>query len=141
MHATGVANFLHVRANSLKFLEPGAAAAMIRKSPVIRRRSGVEKFEVDLRRTGYPLTAAPLKLNSLIFISKERAGTRPLLMPLRKARVLEYLAASQPYAASLPEWRAFKRNALLLDAFELRRGRHPQAAVAALQELTGRSRR
>jgi hypothetical protein len=137
MHATGVANFLHVRANSLKFLGRGAAAAMIRNSPVIRRRSGVEKFEVDLRRTGYPLAAAPLKLNALIFISKERAGTRPLLTPLRRHRVLEYLVASQPYAASLREWRAFKNNALGLDAFELRRGRHPQAAVAALHELLG----
>jgi hypothetical protein len=137
MCATGVSNFLHVRANSLKFLARGAAAAMIRKSPIIRRRSGVEKFEVDLRHTGYPLAAAPLKLDSLIFISKELAGTRPLLVPLSRSRVLEYLAASQPYAASLREWRAFRTNAVLLDAFELRRGQHPQAAVAALRELTG----
>jgi len=135
MSATGVANFLHLRANSLKYLRPGAAAAMIRKSPVIRRRSGVEKFEVDLRRTGYRLAAAPLKLDALIFISKEPAGTRTLLEPLRRSRVLEYLVASQPYAASLREWRAFKKNAARLDAFEMRRGRHPQEAVAALQVL------
>jgi hypothetical protein len=135
MSATGVANFLHLRANSLKYLRPGAAAAMIRKSPVIRRRSGAEKFEVDLRRTGYRLAAAPLKLDALIFISKEPAGTRTLLEPLRRSRVLEYLVASQPYAASLREWRAFKKNAARLDAFEMRRGRHPQEAVAALQVL------
>ena len=135
MSATGVANFLHLRANSLRYLRPGAAAAMIRKSPVIRRRSGVEKFEVDLRRTGYRLAAAPLKLDALIFISKEPAGTRTLLEPLRRSRVLEYLVASQPYAASLREWRAFKKNAARLDAFEMRRGRHPQEAVAALQVL------
>jgi hypothetical protein len=138
MRATGVANFLHVRANSLRFLARGAAATMIRKSPVIRRRSGVEKFEVDLRRMGYPLATAPLKLDALIFLSKESAGTRPLLAPLGKSRVREYLVASQPYAASLSEWRAFKRNAALLEAFELRRGRHPQEAVAALEDLTGR---
>jgi len=137
MRATGVANFLHVRANSLKFLARGAAA-MVRKSPVIRRRSGVEKFEVDLRQTGYLLATAPLKLDALIFLSKEGAGTRPLLAPLGKSRVREYLRASQPYAASLSEWRVFKRNAALLEAFELRRARHPQEAVAALQELTGR---
>lgn len=135
MSATGVANFLHLRANSLRYLRPGAAAAMIRKSPVIRRRSGAEKFEVDLRRTGYRLAAAPLKLDALIFISKEPAGTRTLLEPLRRSRVLEYLVASQPYAASLREWRAFKKNAARLDAFEMRRGRHPQEAVAALQVL------
>ena len=136
MRATGVANFLHVRANSLRFLERGVAA-MIRRSPVIRRRSGVEKFEVDVRRRRYPLAAAPLKLDSLIFISRESAGTGALLAPLRESRVMEYLVASQPYASSLPEWRAFSSNASKLNAFELRRGRHPQEAVDALQELPG----
>jgi hypothetical protein len=128
---------LHVRANSLRFLERGAAADMIRKSPIIRRRSGVQKFEVDLRGRRYPLAVRPTKLDSLIFISCESAGTRPLLTPLGKSRVKEYLLASQPYAASLPEWRTFNRNAMRLDAFELRRGRHPLEAVTALQELAG----
>jgi hypothetical protein len=136
LRATGVANFLHVRSDSLKFLERGADAAMIRSSPVIRRRSGLAKFEVNLRHRRYPLAAAPLKIASLIFISAKRAGAQPLLTPLPKSRVREYLLASQPYAASLPEWRAFSRNAAALEAFELRRGRHPQDAVAALQELT-----
>jgi|SRR3984957_19144180 len=135
MRATGVANFLHVRANSLQYLPRGGAAAMIRKSPVIRRRSGVKKYEVDLRRMGYSLAAAPLKLDAFIFISKEPAGTRMLLEPLGRSRMLEYLDASQPYAAGLREWRAFKRNAARLDAFEMRRGQHPQEAVAALQVL------
>jgi hypothetical protein len=141
MRATGVANFLHVRANSLQFLERRADAAMIRRSPIIRRRSGVAKFEVDLRQTRYRLAAAPLKINSLIFISKESAGSRALLMRLSKSRLREYLLASQPYAASLPEWRAFTRSAARLDAFELRRGRHPEEAVAALHELTAEQRR
>jgi hypothetical protein len=74
MRATGVANFLHVRANSLRSWK-GAPRPMIRNSPVIRRRSGVEKFEVDLRRRRYPLAAAPLKLDALIFISRGSAGT------------------------------------------------------------------
>jgi hypothetical protein len=140
MRATGVANFLHLRANSLRFLERGAAA-MMRNSPIIRRRSGVRKFEVDLRHRRYPLAAAPAKLDSLIFISRASAGRRPLLAPLARSRVMEYLLASQPYAASLPEWRAFARNALRLNAFELRRGKHPQEAVAALQELTEKKTR
>ncbi|TLY57473.1 MAG: serine kinase [Gammaproteobacteria bacterium] len=37
--ATGVANFLHVRRDALHFV-PAAAASVIRRSPVIRRRSG-----------------------------------------------------------------------------------------------------
>jgi hypothetical protein len=137
MRATGVANFLHVRADSLNFLESGADAAMIRHSPLIRRRSGIAKFELDLRHTNYALAAAPLTVDALIFISKAAAGTRPLLAPLSKSRVLTYLQASQPYARSLPQWRAFIKLAVMLDAFELRRARHPQEAVAALQELTG----
>jgi hypothetical protein len=141
MCATGVANFLHVRANSLKFLRQGADAARIRKSPVIRRRSGVAKFEVDLRQTRYSLAKKPLKIDSLIFISKASAGSRPLLTPLPKVRLWQYLQASQPYAASLPEWRAFERRAARLDAYELRRGRHPQDAVVALQELMRTRRR
>jgi hypothetical protein len=140
MRATGIANFLHVRANSLKFLTRGADTALIRESPIIRRRSGIAKFEVDLRRTRRPLAAAPFKIDTLIFISKEGAGAGRLLTPLRRSRVREYLTASQPYAASLPEWRPFSGGASRLAAFELRRGRHPQEAVAALQALS-RTRR
>jgi len=50
--ATGVANFLHVRPDSLRFLEDAGNLADIRRSCVIRRRSGVEKFEIDLRHRG-----------------------------------------------------------------------------------------
>jgi hypothetical protein len=137
MLATGIPNFLHVRPNCLRFLARTADAAMIRKSPVIRRRSGVEKFEVDLRRPAYRLAAAPLKLHALIFLSRDSAGSGPLFVPLRKSKLLANLRASQPYAANQPEWAAFERGAACLNAFELRRGRHPRAAVDALQELLG----
>src|SRR5258708_22505017 len=50
MLATGVSNFLHVRSDSLRWIERSRDAAAIRKSPVIRRRTGVSKFEIDLRR-------------------------------------------------------------------------------------------
>jgi hypothetical protein len=50
---------------------------------------------------------------------------------------MEYLVASQPYAASLPEWRAFKRMRQQAHAFELRRGRHPQEAVAHCKSFPG----
>jgi hypothetical protein len=137
LRATGVANFLHVRADSLDYLGRGADAASIRKSPIIQRRSGIAKFEFDLRHTRHRLAAAPLKLRVLIFISKDRVTTRPLLAPLTRSRVLRYLTASQPYAASLPEWPKFEERAAKLPAFELRRGRHPQEAVIELQALVG----
>src|SRR2546421_9180842 len=43
MLATGVANFLHVRSDSLRWLGRTRDATAIRESPVIRRRSGVTK--------------------------------------------------------------------------------------------------
>jgi hypothetical protein len=137
MLATGIPNFLHVRSDSLRFLARSADAAMIRKSPVIRRRSGVEKFEVNLRRPGYRLAPAPLKLANLIFLSRDSAGSGPLLVPMRKSKLIANLRASQSYAANQSGWAAFEKGAACLNAFELRRGRHPRAAVDALQELLG----
>jgi len=133
--ATGVANFLHVRSDSLRFVTSSASAAVIRSSSVIRRRSGVEKFEIDLRRPQYRLAPAPLRIDALVFISSRSAGNRPLLAPLRTATLTEQLAASQPYAANQPGWSAFTKRASRLPAFELRRGRHPRQAVEVLEEL------
>jgi hypothetical protein len=133
--ATGVANFLHVRADSLRFLEDAGMAALIRRSPVIRRRSGVEKFEIDLRRPYYRLAAAPLRIAAVVFLSPRPAGARALLAPMRKARLIQSLAASQRYAAQQPGWSAFTQRVCGLPAFELRRGRHPLEAVEALKEL------
>jgi hypothetical protein len=135
MLATGVANFLHVRPDSLRFLADAGVAAAIRHSAIIRRRSGVEKFEIDLRRAQYRLATAPLRIGAIVFISARSAGSRPLLRPLRTAALRERLAASQRYAANQPGWSAFMKQALRLPAFELRRGRHPLRAVEALQEL------
>src|SRR6202042_2166135 len=60
--ATGVANYLHVQADALRFVDDEATRSWISQAPVIRRRSGVEKFEVDLREERGQLAAAPLEL-------------------------------------------------------------------------------
>lgn len=133
--ATGVANFLHVRADSLRFVTDPGSAALIRRSGVIRRRSGVEKFEIDLRRPRYRLAPAPLRIGAVIFLSPQGAGAAALLAPLRKAALLRQLAASQRYAASQPGWSSFSRQVAALPAFELRRGRHPLEAAQALIDL------
>lgn len=132
--ATGIANFLHVPASSLGWVEPKNAAA-VRRSPVIRRRSGVKKFELDLRRGGYRLAASPLRIGAVIFLSSRSAGTGPLLRPLSRSQMLAKLANAQAYAANQPEWPQFKRRVCRLDAFELRRGLHPIEAVEALRAL------
>ena len=132
---TGVANFLHVRSDSLRWVTRARDAAAIRRSPVITRRSGMRKFEVDLRRPGYKLASAPQRLASIIFLSARRARGRELLRPLSKAELSARLAAAQPYAANHPQWRSFSRNAARVGAFELRRGPHPLSSVEALREL------
>jgi hypothetical protein len=135
MLCTGVANFIHVRSDSLRWVNNLSDAAAIRHSPVISRRSGVRKFEVDLRRRSFHLAPAPLELAAVIFLSAKSAGGRALLQPLSKAQTLRRLAVDQPYAASQPGWTVFCRKVTQLGAFELRRGRHPLEAVAALGNL------
>jgi hypothetical protein len=137
MLATGAANFLHVRSDSLRWVERPRDVAAIRKSPVIRRRTGVKKFEVDLRRGGYRLAPSPLKIAAIVFLSAQNAGGRPLLTPLSKSSLFTKLAAAQAYAASQPQWSTFSENVSKLDGFELRRGRHPLEAVEVLRELLG----
>lgn len=133
--ATGVANFLHVRPDTLRFLEDADRAALIRGASVIRRRSGVEKFEVNLRRSWYRLAPAPLRICAVVFFSPRSTRSGSLLAPIPKAELTRQLAASQGYAANQPGWSAFTRRMSYLPAFELRRGRHPLQAVEALKGL------
>jgi hypothetical protein len=135
MLATGIANFLHVRADSLGWLGRSREATAIARSPVIRRRSGVKKFEVDLRRGGFQLAKSPLKIVGVVFLSSQKAGAHALLEPLSKSDMRANLAFEQAYGASQPQWRTFNRNISRVAAFELRRGRHPLASVKALRSL------
>ncbi len=135
LRATGLANFLHVRPDSLRWLARARDREAIRKSPVILRRSGVRKFEVDLRRGNYQLAASAPTIAAVVFMSAQNAGGHPLLTLLPKSGVPGRLAALQPYAAGQPHWTAFSRNLSGLDAFELRRGQHPLEAAETLGEL------
>ncbi|WP_299697275.1 hypothetical protein [Hydrocarboniphaga sp.] len=136
--ATGTANFLHLRADSLQAFTSAATIAWAQQSAVIRRRSGVQKFELDLRGRNHRLAAAPLKLVAAIFVSSAQASdAQDLLQPLATAAVVERLTADQPYAATQPGWRSFVRQLSRMNLFELRRGQGPQAAVAALSGLLG----
>jgi hypothetical protein len=135
MRATGTANFLHVREDSLRWLRRSRVRSIISESPVIQRRSGIEKFEVDLRRKEFRLAKAPLKIVGVAFLSPESGGTGPLLRSLSTSETLARLKAEQAYGASLPQWRAFSRTLLRLGGFEVLRGAHPAASVEALRSL------
>jgi hypothetical protein len=132
--ATGVSNFLHVRTDSLRWLAQ-RHVAKIRRSPVIVRRTGVHKYEIDLRRGQYALAERPLKIGAIVFLSAKSAAGRPLLKPLLRAKALQMLVREQAYAANQPPWTMFARTLSGVPFFELRRGRHPSESVAALREL------
>jgi hypothetical protein len=131
--ATGVASFLHLRRQSLRHLDASSRAVLLRHASLIRRRSGVEKFEIDLRAAHYRLAAAPVPVRALVFLSPKQAGAQALLTPLGKASVLRRLATSQRYAAQQPGWAGFAKRLARLPAYELRRGTHPRAAVVAIR--------
>lgn len=138
--ATGVANFVHVRCDSLQSV-PAECLSLIRRSPIIRRRSGVEKFELDLRRGDFRLAPSPLRVTHLVFISARAARRGTLLAPLPSREAVARFQASQPFAANQPGWSTFRKRIAATPAFELRRGRHAAGAGHALQDLlTGCSR-
>jgi hypothetical protein len=133
--ATGVSSFLHVTADSLKWVDSASARAAVRRSPVIQRRSGVRKFELDLRDGEYHLAASPLEITGIVFLTAQSASGDPLLRPLKRSEMLARLKLFQPYAASQPQWRSFVRNVARLKTWELRRGQHPLQAVECLGSL------
>lgn len=136
MLATGVANFLHVRTDALRFIDDDATRQWIAEAPVIRRRSGVEKFEADLRQGyGRPL-ATPLALVGAVFVSNRvAADAATLLTPLPRNTIAALLAADQPYAAGQSGWRRFEKGMTNLGMYELQRGRHPRDSADALLDL------
>jgi hypothetical protein len=136
LRATGIANFLHVRSDSLRWIDP-QDRALVRRAPVIQRRSGVRKFELDLRTAGHRLASSALKISSLVFLSPRGATGRELLKPLSKRALLSKLTANQAYAANQPGWRSFSSNIARLPAYELCRGKHPDESVEALRGLLG----
>jgi hypothetical protein len=139
MLASGVANFLHVRTDSLGWLAQKRHAAMIRRSPVIQRRSGVEKFELNLRRGSFHLAEKPLELVGVVFLSARSARTTALLRRLPKRDAIERLSNEQAYGRTTPRWREFQRRLIALGGYELQRGAHPRDGANALRGLLAAS--
>ena len=134
--ATGVSNYLHVKDDAFRFVEDAGVRDWRRAAPTIRRRSGVEKHEVDLRGGHGRLAPAPLQLKGVVLVS-DRPADR-LLAPLPAGEAHARLAADQPYAAGLPGWDDFCRKCVRLGVQRLARARHPDEAVAALSAWLAR---
>ena len=137
MLVTGVPNFVHVRADAVASIEHLALAARVRAAPMIKRRSGVRKFEVDLRPLGCRLARRPLRLAGVVFLSSRRAGAAAQLLPLSRERLQQRFVAAQGYATLLPGWGSFRRQFDRLPGYELRRGQHPSESAVALRHLLG----
>jgi hypothetical protein len=139
--ATGIGSFLHLTADSLAFMGEDYDDGWMRRAPVIRRRSGIEKFEIDMRRSPFRIARKPPELTGVVFLSRQRVSRRgehhSLLAPLRRSDFVDRLQVSQPYAANQPGWTTFRKHLSRIEAFELRRARHPDEAVEALQRIIG----
>lgn len=136
LFATGVPNYLHLRRDAPDFTEDEAVRSWIGHAPVIRRRSGIEKFEVDLRG-GYGRPAAGLlALVGAVFVSDQPAERPEASLTRLGAHQADRLfEADQPCAPSQPGWRRFKREIINRGVHQLRRGRHPRDSVDALRRL------
>jgi hypothetical protein len=138
MLATGVANYLHVQADALRFVSAASTRRWIAHAPVITRRSGVRKFEPDLRRGPGRLASTPLEIVGAVFVGTAHARhPRDMLQPVSRLETAARLAIDQPYAATQPGWPRFLQRLLTLGVHELRRGDHPTASVDALRALLG----
>jgi hypothetical protein len=137
MRGTGTANFMHIRSDSLAWLEP-RIRGLIRKSPVILRRSGVRKYEINLRGGEFNLAERPLKIVAVAFLSARSGGTGSLVHRLSPADTRARMMREQAYGASLPQWKGFSRDLSELGGFEILRGADPSTSVAALRAVLGR---
>lgn len=140
LRATGVPNYLHVKADALRFIEDEKAQRWINQAPVIRRRSGVQKFEPDLRDGPGRLARTATEIIGAVFVSSEPAdGPDGLLSTIAAEEIGALLGADQPYAAGQPGWREFVQGMIRTGVYRLCRGQHPDVAIDALRSLLDRS--
>jgi hypothetical protein len=135
LRATGVPSYLHLSPQALRFLSATRLRTAIEQAPVIERRSGARKFEVDLRLLDAKLARKPLRLAATVFLSRRAAGRQPALCTLERMDLLTRLRREQPYAAAQPNWPAFERRIAKLPAYEMGRPKHPDAAIDLLRSL------
>jgi hypothetical protein len=141
LRATGLPTFVHLRCDARAGLHDLRGSAAILRSPVIQRRSGVRKFELDMRTGPYRISPRALRLEHVVVLREQRAGRSPAVRKLAPAQLRRELTRTQPYAAGLSGWPAFLRRMTSLPAFELLRGAHPDDSVTELQRLFERESR
>ena len=132
---SAVPTFLHLQPESLRFLGDSHAARSAAKSPLITRRSGVSKHEIDLRSPPWRISPKAVQLVATIFLSKRRTSGDPQPMALASATAMRKLDQSQTFGRSNAGWLNLRRKAAALPTYELCRGEHPALAAGALHTL------
>lgn len=135
LQLSGVANYLHLRFDGLDWIGDAALRERVQASPVIRRRSGVQKYELDLRGGWAPLAPQPPRLAHLVFTSAEPRPDGALLEALPREILRARLHEDQAYAMGQPGWGAFVQACGGLQGWVLHRGSHPAAGAEALRRL------
>lgn len=136
--ASGVPAFLHLQTSAARLMRTTRMGPQLDAAPVIRRRSGVRKIELDTRGRGYRLASAPLRIVAVVALSGNPARKGSGLRALSAGTTRHLLNSSQPYAAGMPQWPRFLANMRNVPGYELRRGKHPLDTVLALRELLER---
>lgn len=139
LQATGVPNYLHIKPDALRCVGDERARRWMGDASLIRRRSGVEKLEVDVREGSGHLAPAPLRLAGAVFVSSEQAQNPDVLLRgMPEGEAARRLAEDQPYASGQPGWCSFVHGMIALGMYELRRGLSPASSVDALLQLLER---
>ncbi|MGI9234254.1 MAG: serine kinase [Woeseiaceae bacterium] len=134
---TGVPNYLYLQRGTLDFLAPGQLRRQIQGSPKIRRRSGVQKYQANLRELHGKIARGPLQLAAMVMLSRRSVTKQPALKPVSRKTFLVKLRREQPYATGMSNWEEFERRIADVRTYELRRTQHPDSAVRELQALLG----
>lgn len=132
MTAVGVPSFLHVNDATSRLLRETSIGTPIAGAPRIRRRSGAEKIEFDVRGRGLELSTAPTKIVAWVVLSA-KGGPKPEMRTVAPAVLRRLLADTQPYASGRPAWRQFLARAARVPAFELSRGDVPAEMIELLR--------
>ncbi len=137
---TGVGNFLHVRPEAVGRIEDDHAWQWIAESSLIRRSSGVQKHEADVRKGIGRIASRPPRVAAIVFLMPEPAARgSDLLRAIDNPRAMARIAAEQPYTARQAGWQAFLDTGSGIPAFELHRGAHAADALACVDAMLDRT--
>jgi hypothetical protein len=135
---TGVPNYLYLQCGTFEFLEAGKLRRQIQTSPKIHRRSGVKKYQVNLREVPGNIARAPLQLAATVMLSRRKVTEQPALKRLSRELFVSRLRREQPYAMSMSNWLEFEDSIAKLCLRVEAHGTpgHRNSGTAGLAELS-----